>query len=184
MIKSLGIMLASSALLVAGTHAHALSFSATGGSDYYSLEASQTILPRIRAGVRYLNVEDDSRETSLYSGSLLFAPVTPGVDLEVGGRYQYLDGDYASGGGLGLGGSAFVDTPIPRVSVGGYGFYAPESLSHGDIEESHEYGAQVRATVFAQTYVYGGYRYLRTDFEDQDSETQHSGPVFGVSVGF
>lgn len=180
MTKPIAILAASTALLLAHQPAQALSFSASAGSDYTSIEASQTILPLFRAGVGYLNTDD----ADIYSASLMFSPIVPVVDLSIGGRYAYQDTDFGEGGGLGLGGSAFVDTPIPRVSLGGYGFFTPAGLTHGDVDESYEYGAQARAVVFSQTYAYVGYRYFRTEFEGGGDRTLQSGLVFGLSVGF
>ncbi|MCG7599711.1 YfaZ family protein [Halomonas sp. McH1-25] len=177
-------LLGSVGLLSVALQAQALSLSASGGSDSFGVEASQSIAPTLRAGVGYFTSEDSGHDVDIYSGSLMFSPYLPGIDLAVGGRYQYQDAYYGDGGALGLGGSAFVDTPIPLTSVGGYGFYAPEGLSHGDIEKSYQYGAEVRVNLVSQTYLHAGYRYYRTDFENEGEHTLHSGPTFGVSVGF
>lgn len=184
MSRRLGVLISSFFLLVAASQSHALSVAASTGSDSYSVDISQSIFPRFRAGLGYLRTDDSGRDARMYTGSLMFAPIIPGLDLTLGGRYQYQDTDYGDGGGVGLGGTLAVDTPIPRVTVGGYGFYMPDGLTHGDIGQSYEYGAQVRATVISQTYVYGGYRYWRSEFDGRDGETLQSGPVFGVSVGF
>jgi len=184
MIKSFGLIFSSAGLLLAGHQAMALSVSASGGPHSQGIEASQTIFPTLRAGVGYFTSDDSGEDADFYSGSLMFTPYLPGIDVSVGGRYQYQDTAYGDGGGLGLGGSAFVDTPIPLTSVGGYGFYMPNGLSHGDIEKSYEYGAQARVNIVSQTYLYGGYRYYRTEFDDRGERTLHSGPTFGVSVGF
>ncbi|GAB2786807.1 hypothetical protein GCM10027040_11090 [Halomonas shantousis] len=184
MIKSIGFALTSAGLLLASHQAMALSLSASAGENSYNVEASQSIFPTLRAGVGYFSTDDSGHDADVYSGSLMFSPYVPGIDVSVGGRYQYQDTYYGDGGGLGLGGSAFVGTPIPMTSVGAYGFYTPEGLSHGDIEKSYEYGAQARVNLVSQTYVYGGYRYYRTDFDDRGEHTLNSGPVLGVSVGF
>nr|WP_299244239.1 YfaZ family outer membrane protein [uncultured Halomonas sp.] len=184
MFKPFVFALTASVALLASHSARALSVSANVSDDAYGVDVSQTILPTLRAGVGYFTTDDSGSDVDVYNASLMFSPYLPGIDLSLGGRYQYLDSDYGDGGGLGLGGSAFVDTPIPLTSIGGYGFYTPEGLSHGDIEKSYEYGAQARVELFAQTYAYGGYRYYRTDFDDRGGETLDSGPVFGISAGF
>ncbi|OLO04290.1 MULTISPECIES: YfaZ family outer membrane protein [Salinicola] len=183
-IKPWGFALATATFVFASQQAMALSVSANGGDESFGVEASQTIFPTLRAGVGYLNTDDSGHNAKAYSGSLMFTPWLPGIDLSVGGRYQYQDTYYGNGGGLGLGGSAFVDTPIPLTSIGGYGFYTPEGLTSGDVEKSYEYGAQARVNIISQTYVYGGYRYMRTDFDNDNGHTLDSGPVLGVSVGF
>ncbi|TVP53041.1 MAG: hypothetical protein EA349_14715 [Halomonadaceae bacterium] len=178
--KRLSILFTAAALVLASNASHGLSVTASAGSDYYSVDVTQPILPRLRAGVGYLNTDD----ADIYTGSLMFAPITPVVDLTIGARYQYQDTDFGEGGGVSVGGSAFVGTPIPMVSVGGHGFYTPEDLTHGDLEESYEYAAQVRARLTPQTYASASYRFVRSDFDGTGRQTLHSGPVFGVSVGF
>lgn len=184
MIRKWGFALTTATFMLASHQAMALSVSANAGDDSFEVDASQAILPGFRAGVGYLDTSDSGHDAKAYSGSLMFSPYLPGIDLAVGGRYQYQDTHYGNGGGLGLGGSAFIDTPIPLTSVGAYGFYIPEGLSHGDLEKSYEYGAQVRVNLVAQTYLYGGYRYFRSDFESEEEHTLDSGPILGVSVGF
>ncbi|GHB14641.1 YfaZ family outer membrane protein [Salinicola rhizosphaerae] len=183
-IKALGVALGTATVFLASQQAMALSISANGGDNSFGAEASQTIFPSIRAGVGYLNTDDSGHNAKAYSGSLMFSPYLPGLDLSVGARYQYQDTHYGNGGGVGLGGSAFVDTPIPLTSIGAYGFYTPDGMTSGDIEKSYEYGAQARVNLISQTYAYVGYRYLRTDFDNDDDHTLDSGPVLGVSVGF
>lgn len=184
MIKKFGFALTSAGLLLGSHQAVAFSVSANAGPDSYGVQASQTIFPTLRAGVGYFTSDDSGQDADIYSGSLMFSPYLPLIDVAVGGRYQYQDTAYGDGGGLGLGGSAFVETPIPLVSVGGYGFYTPESLSHGDLDKSYEYGAEARVNLVAQTYLHAGYRYFRTEFDDRGEHTLHSGPVLGVSAGF
>lgn len=184
MIKPLGILATSTCMLLATTQAHALSVSANAGNNAVGIEARQAIMPRVNASLGYLHTDDSGRDAHIYSGALMFAPVLPGTTVELGGRYQYQDTNYGNGGGLGLGGSAFVDTPVPRVSVGGYGFYTPKGLTHGSVNESYEYGVQARARLVSQTYLHGGYRYLRTDFDNRGTRTLDSGMVVGVSIGF
>ncbi|WP_299257448.1 YfaZ family outer membrane protein [uncultured Kushneria sp.] len=183
-MKKIIISVLGAGLALSSLNASALSLSASGGKDSHGFQATQGLLPGFSAGLGYFSTNDSGNNTKAYSGQLMFSPYLPGVDVSVGGRYQYLDSDYGDGGGLGLGGSAYVDTPIPRVSVGGYGFYTPEGLAHGDVNESYEYGARARATLIANTYGYVGYRYYHTDFDNHDGKTLFSGPELGVSVGF
>jgi hypothetical protein len=83
-----------------------------------------------------------------------------------------------------LGASAFVNTPIPLLSVGGYGFYMPSGAAHGRIRHSYDYGAQLRLGLTRSIYAWAGYRYLRTTFEDWGTQTLYKGPSVGISVGF
>lgn len=184
LLKKSGCLLTSAAFLLISHNAMALSLSVSGHDDGFGVDASQSIAPTLRAGVGYFTSDDSGHHADMYSGSLMFSPYLPVVDLEVGGRYQYQDTHYGDGGGLGLGGSAFVDTPIPLTSVGAYGYYTPDALSHGDMEKSYNYGAEARVNLFSQTYVSGGYQYYRTKFDNEGSRTLDSGPTLGISVGF
>lgn len=184
MIIRSGHILACAAALLVSHNAMALSFSVNAHDDGYGVSASQTIFPMLRAGVGYFSSDYSGRRATVYTGSLMFSPYLPVVDLEVGARYQYQDTHYGDGGGVGLGGSLFVPTPIPLTTIGGYGFYTPEGLSHGDLKKSYEYGAEARVKIVAQTYAFGGYRHYRTDFAKHGEKTLNKGFVLGVSAGF
>lgn len=185
MLKKSAVLLASTAALYAFSQsAMALSVSANAHKDGYGVQASQTILPTVRAGAGYFTSDDSGHHADIYSGSLMFSPPLPIADVEVGARYQYQDTYYGDGGGVGVGGSVFVPTPVPLLRVGGYGFYTPEGLTHGNLKESYDYGAEARIKLTSQTYAFGGYRYYRTQFDHQSTRTLDRGTVFGVSVGF
>lgn len=184
MFQKSGVLLASAALFAFSQSAMALSVSANAHEDGYGVQASQSILPTVRAGAGYFSSDDSGHHANVYSGSLMFSPPVPLADIEVGARYQYQDTFYGNGGGVGLGGSVFLPTPVPLLKVGGYGFYTPEGMTHGNLKESYDYGAEARIKLTSQTYAFGGYRYYRTEFDHQSMRTLDSGPVFGVSVGF
>jgi hypothetical protein len=184
MFQKSGVLLTSAALFAFSQSAAALSFSANAHEDGYGVQASQSILPTVRAGAGYFTSDDSGHHADVYSGSLMFSPPLPLFDVEVGARYQYQDTYYGNGGGVGLGGSVFIPTPIPLLKLGGYGFYTPEGLTHGSLKESYDYGAEARLKLTSQTYAFGGYRYYRTQFDHQSARTLDSGTVVGVSVGF
>lgn len=176
--------LASTVLLAGSQSAMALSVSGSANPDGYGVQASQGILPSVRAGAGYFSSDDSGHHADIYSGSLMFSPPLPVADVEVGARYRYQATYYGDGGGVGIGGSLFVPTPIPLLKVGGRGFYTPEGMTHGDLEDSREYMAEARIKLTSQTYAFGGYRYYRADFDHRGSHTLDKGAVFGVSVGF
>lgn len=183
-MKRIIIPLIGSTLALGSLNAMALSVSGHAGNHSHGFQANQSLLPGWTAGVGYLSTKDSGKNARAYSGQLMFSPSLPSVDLSIGGRYQYLDTHYGNGGGLGLGGSAYVNTPLSRISVGGYGFYTPDGLTHGDVNKGYEYGVQARARLVSNTYGYVGYRYVRTDFDGRGGKTLDSGPVIGVSIGF
>lgn len=183
MIRTISLLAAASGLALASVQATAASLSAHAGTDYFGIEASQVLTPGIRVGAGYTQTDDGGRDARLYNASLMFSPATPIVDVAVGGRYQYQRTDWGNGGGVGLGGSVFVNTPVPRVAVGGYAFFTPDGLTHGSVDESQEYGVQARLRLFSQTYAQAGYRYTRTDFGNQGDRRLHRGPVFSISLG-
>lgn len=170
------------ALSAAGGQARALSLTASVGSnDSFSLQGSHRIGPGLHAGLGYY---DSGHRYEAYTASLTFAPALPLVDVGVGALYRYQDARHDSGGGLGVGASAYVPLPLPRVSVGGYGHYFPSGLAHGAVADSYEYGANARFRLVGDSHLFGGYRYLNTEFESQGSTTVESGWLFGVRVGF
>lgn len=173
------------AMAMASQQSHAFSVGATKGENSYSIQGTQRIVPGLHAGLGYYSSDDSGEDAEAYSGTLMFTPYLPLVDVSVGARYQYLDTDYGNGGNLGLSGSAYVPTPLPRVSLGGYAHYFPSSLAHGDVDESYEYGANVRFRILGNSYLSGGYRYVKTDFDTSaGSKTLESGWVLSLSVGF
>ncbi|MFC3608103.1 YfaZ family outer membrane protein [Stutzerimonas tarimensis] len=178
-----GMLLMTSGLLLASQSALAVNLTITGGSNSFGIDASQVVTPGVRAGIGYLHTDDRGHDAQIYSGSLMFSPAIIELDIAVGGRYQYQDTDLGNGGGLGIGGSVFSATPIPALRVGGYGFFTPQGLTHGDVDESIEYGLQGRLRLFGQTHLFAGYRYLRSDFSGDGNRTLHSGPVLGLNVG-
>ncbi|MFC0267124.1 YfaZ family outer membrane protein [Kushneria aurantia] len=183
-MKKSAITLLGGALALTSLNAAAISLSGSVADNAQSVQLSQSLMPGWSTGIGYFNSDDSGRNAKAWSGQLMFSPWLPGVDLSLGGRYQYLDSDYGDGGGLGLGGSAYVDTPIPLVSVGGYGFYTPSGLTHGDIDSSRELGARARAQFIPGLQGFVGYRYYRVDFDNHDDRTLFSGPELGVSFGF
>lgn len=164
--------------------AHATSISASGGDGAVGIHADTALLPMLHANVDYLHTDSDRGNAKIYTVGLMIEPPTPLVHWAVGARYQYQDTRYGSGGGVELGGSLFVATPIPLVSVGGYGFYMPSGAANGHIRHSYDYGAQLRLSFTHSIYAYAGYRYMRTAFEDVGTKVLYKGPSIGISVGF
>lgn len=207
LFHKIALGLAVGSLALASQNASALSLNAGATQHGYTGEFRQSLLPFFTLSAGYFESSPDGfhehnsqyrkehgdTKDQAYSGALMFSPFVPGLDLAVGVRYQYQDTQYGKGTAVSLGGSAFVETPIPRTDIGGYGYYTPKGWSNGDIHTSEEYGAQMRFHLIGETYVYGGYRVFRTDFLDRNGQvvdngknrhTLDRGPMVGLSVGF
>ena len=182
-----GKMLALVALVVAAATApstHATSISASGGDGAVGIQADTALLPALHANAGYLHTDGDRGNAKIYTLGLMIEPPTPLVHWAVGARYQYQDTRWGNGGGVELGGSLSVATPIPLLSVGGYGFYMPSGAANGRIRHSYDYGAQLRLGLTHSIYAYAGYRYMRTSFEGAGTQVLYKGPSLGISVGF
>jgi hypothetical protein len=170
--------------VLAAIPAHATSVAVTGGDGAVGVQADTALLPALHANLGYLHTGDDRGSARIYQAGLMIAPPTPLLHWAVGARYQYQDTRYGSGGGVELGASLFVPTPIPLLSLGGYGFYMPGGSAHGRIRHSYDYGVQLRLGFTRSVHAYAGYRYLRTSFEGIGTRVLYKGPSLGLSVGF
>jgi hypothetical protein len=184
MIRNLLPLGALAAMAALAPVAHATSLSASGGDGAVGIHADTALLPMLHANLDYLRTDSDRGDAKIYTAGLMISPPTPLVHWAVGARYQYQDTRWGHGGGVELGGSVFVNTPIPLLSVGGYGFYMPSGAAHGRIRHSYDYGAQLRLSLTHSIYAWAGYRYLRTAFRSAGMQVLYKGPSVGLSVGF
>ena len=163
---------------------HATRIGASAGDGSVGLHADTVLLPMLHANADYLRTDSDRGDAKVYSAGLMIAPPTPLVHWTMGVRYQHQDTRYGSGGGVQLGASLMLNTPIPLLSVGGYGFYMPPGTAQGRVRQSHEYGAKLRVSFTLAVYAYAGYRYMRTSFEGAGAKVLYNGPALGLSIGF
>jgi hypothetical protein len=161
----------------------ATSVSAAGGDGSVGINLGVPISSGLRADLGYLKTDDRRGDADVYSAALMIAPASRDIHWEIGARYQYQDARYASGGGVGLGGSVNVPTGIHWLSLGAYGFYTPEALTHGDMNHGYDLGAQVNVRLGANMSVFGGYRHMRTSFNGFGDHDLYKGPMFGIHVG-
>lgn len=161
----------------------ATSVSATGGDGSVGVNLGVPLSSDFRADLGYLKTDDRRGDADVYSAALMFAPASRDIHWEIGARYQYQDARYATGGGVGLGGSVDIPTGIRWLSLGGYGFYTPEALTHGDMNHGYDVGAQLNVRLGSSVSVYGGYRRMRTEFDGYGSRDLYKGPMFGIHVG-
>ncbi|MDO1529904.1 YfaZ family outer membrane protein [Fulvimonas sp. R45] len=176
------LALAGATLLVPA--ARATSVSASGGDGAFGVHADTALLPTLHADADYLRTGSDRGDAKVYGLGLSIAPPTPLLHWSIGARYQYQRTRWGDGGGVQVGASLFVDTPIPLLTVGGYGYYLPPGAAHGRVRHASDYGAQLRLGLTRSIYAWAGYRYMRTSFEGFGTQTLYKGPSLGVSVGF
>ncbi|RDI97908.1 hypothetical protein DVT68_12470 [Dyella solisilvae] len=163
--------------------ASATSVVAAGGDGSVGIDFGVPLSSGLRADLGYLKTDDRRGDADIYTAALMVVPASRDIHWEIGARYQYQDAIYASGGGVGLGGSVDVPTGIRWLSLGGYGFYTPDALTHGDMSHGYDYGAQLRVRLGASVSVFGGYRHMRTEFDGAGSHDLYKGPMFGINVG-
>ncbi|WP_157956598.1 YfaZ family outer membrane protein [Dyella sp. C11] len=161
----------------------ATSVTAAGGDGSVGIDFGVPLSNEFRADLGYLKTDDRRGDADVYSAALMFAPASRDIHWEIGARYQYQDARYASGGGVGLGGSVLIPTGIRWLTVGGYGFYTPEALTHGDMNHAYDLGAQVNVRLGSSVSLFGGYRRMRTEFDGIGSRDLYKGPMFGIHVG-
>jgi hypothetical protein len=173
--------------LLAGTlfcaPAFATSVTAAGGDGSVGIDFGVPLSSGLRADLGYLKTDDRRGDADIYTAALMLVPASRDIHWEIGARYQYQDARYASGGGVGLGGSVDIPTGIRWLTVGGYGFYTPSALTNGDMDHGYDYGAQLRVRLGASVSVFGGYRHMRTEFDGTGSHDLYKGPMFGINVG-
>lgn len=105
----------------------------------------------------------------------------------IGGRLYLMDihsSDY--GAALAFGGLFYHVVPgAQRVSIGGYGWYAPKVTSFGDTERVYELGARVAYRAIQNTDVFLGYRHLHLK-NDKKYANKKLGDALekGLHVGF
>ena len=178
---------ASAVLAVISSSASALSVGASGSPHGVDFQVTPTLLPRFTTSFDIFQGTDrdahDDRDRA-YTAAIMFHPIVPIVDLSVGARYQYQTTGYGDGGGVSIGGSAFVPTALPMTSVGVYGFYTPDLITQGDVRTSKEYGVLARVNPAPKVSLTGGYRVFSTEFDREGSHRLDHGPFIGASFGF
>ena len=110
-----------------------------------------------------------------------------GVDLAAGlgirGIYVGRDGD--SGGAFALGGQFEARLPsFNRVGLTGYGYYAPDATSLGEVRGYYEYAAALDYQVVRDAAVYVGYRHIHYDIGNVGKVTADNGIRGGVRLNF
>lgn len=110
-----------------------------------------------------------------------------GVDVAAGlgirGIYVGRDGD--SGGAASLGGQFEARLPsFDRIGLSGYGYFAPDATSFGEVRRYLEYGGSLDYQVVHDAAVYVGYRNIHYTIGNVGSVTADAGVRVGLRLSF
>lgn len=142
------------------------------GSDAVQFEAAGEVANGVRLGGGVLHSEY-REDATVYHAQLMGGEHTRDHEIGVGMRWTQYDTDYGDGGGLGLGGYAYVSLPnMSRVSLGGYGFYTPSAVTSSDLDDGYEIGARARYAFTPNVDGYVGVRQLSADFDTSSGSSR------------
>ncbi|MBE0507152.1 MAG: hypothetical protein IBX50_10600 [Marinospirillum sp.] len=181
-----------------------LAFSATQVSAFSfapgSLEANmnnntlQVEYDRPMVGTSNLHTNASLLYTEEYSNSALVGTLgLQGVETDgrtyraaIGGRLYLIDApstDY--GAAMAFGGLFYHVLPgAQRVSMGGYGWYAPPVTSFSNTEKVYELGARVAYRAIQNTDIFLGYRHLRLKSDKGFDDALEKGMHLGFRLNF
>lgn len=104
-------------------------------------------------------------------------------DISIGGRFVASEQDPGDALAVGLGGRVRF-SPVHRLGLGVYGYYAPEILSFVEATQYVETGAFIDYQLLPQAFVYAGYRHLEFEFDDGPDVTVDASGHLGLKLVF
>jgi len=109
---------------------------------------------------------------------------SPGLEVGVGPKFYYADGDNGQAVAIGLGGQLRYKIPgLQRVNFGLDGYYAPDIVSFADASSMYEVGLRLGYEILPTADVYVGYRRIHADF-DLGAETLDESVMIGLKISF
>lgn len=109
---------------------------------------------------------------------------SPGLELGVGPKFYYADGDNGTAVAIGLGGQLRYKIPgLQRVNFGMDAYYAPNIVAFADASSMYEFGLRAGYEILPTADAYIGYRRIHADF-DAGNETLDEAIIFGLKVSF
>ena len=109
---------------------------------------------------------------------------SPGLEVGVGPKFFYANGDNGNAVAIGLGGQLRYKIPgLQRVNFGIDGYYAPNIVSFADASNMYEIGLRLGYEILPTADVYTGYRRIHANY-DLGEETLDEAVVFGLRVSF
>lgn len=178
-VSTLVSLLSASALLAGA--ANAAEFELGLNDDVVSTQVTTQLMRGLNGSVGYIYSEPEGHLAQAglalthdagvhhlqFGGKLVhvWADNRPdGTALSVGGKYQ-----------LNLGSNLYWQNTA---------YYTPSVLAFGDLEGHYELGSGIGYDLTPQMGFYGGYRYIRFEYEHASNETFDTGFYFGVKARF
>lgn len=151
----------------------------------YASVIGGTTVGRTEASMGFLYNDD---EIYVLDMSLLVVDVagsrTPGLEIGVGPKLYFADGDKGEAVAIGLGGRFRYKIPsLERINFSLEGYYAPDIVSFADAEHMYEVEARTGYEILPSADAYVGYRRIRAKF-DKGNETLDESIVFGFKMSF
>ena len=144
-----------------------------------------TTMGRTQASTSFLYNDD---EKYVFDLGLLVIDVagskSPGLELGVGPKLYFADGDKGEAVCIGLGGQIRYKIPaLQRLNFGLEGYYAPDIVSFANADSMYEVGFRIGYEILPTADVYGGYRRIRAEFDVGD-ETLDESLMVGFKLSF
>lgn len=109
---------------------------------------------------------------------------SPGLEVGVGPKFYFADGDNGQAVTIGLGGQLRYKIPgLPRVNFGLDAYYAPNIVSFADASNMYEFGLRLGYEILPTADVYTGYRRIHANY-DKGEETLDESVIFGLKISF
>lgn len=111
--------------------------------------------------------------------------MTTFLEVGIGGKLFFSSVNEIESLNLGLGGRFSYFIPkINQLSLGSYGYYAPNIVSFYDSDRSWIVGVQLNYNILEQAAVYVGYRVIKTDIKNSGEITVDEGVHVGLKITF
>jgi hypothetical protein len=178
-----------SGTLLASSHCSAATFdinlSNKSAQVRYATVIGGSTLGRTESSAEFLYTE--SSKYVLDFGLLVIdvaGSKSPGLEVGVGPKLYFADGDNGHTVAIGLGGQLRYKIPgLQRVNFGLDGYYAPNIVSFANAKNMYEVGIRLGYEILPTADVYTGYRRVHADF-DKGDETLDEAIIFGLKVSF
>jgi hypothetical protein len=144
-----------------------------------------TTMGRTQTSIGFLYNDDEKYVLDL---GLLVIDVagskSPGLEIGVGPKLYFADGDKGEAVAIGLGGQLRYKIPaLQRINFGLEGYYAPDIVAFAEADNMYEVGFRAGYEILPTADVYAGYRRIRAEF-DKGDETLDESLMFGFKLSF